>query len=235
MGRQHTVGYAVAHQLVFDKVKANLGGRVRWMLSVGAPVSRDILEVMDHLGIARAHFVGISLGSILIRTLGEMAPERVESIVLGGAIARLNFRSRVLVAIGNLFKRVVPFMWLYRFFAWIIMPRRRHKDSRMLFAREARRLCKREFLRWFRLTYEVSPLLKFFEEKELPRPTLYLMGEEDYMFLPAVRALIRKHRYGVLQVIEGAGHVCNVEAPAAFNRHAIQFIRRASVSGPVLA
>ena len=188
-------------------------------------VSRDILEVMDHLGIERAHFVGISLGSILIRTLGEMAPERVKTVVLGGAIARLNARSRLLVALGNAFKRVVPFMWLYRLFAWIIMPRRRHRESRLLFVGEAKRLCRKEFLRWFRMTHEVNPLLRLFEEKELPRPTLYLMGAEDYMFLPAVRAIIRRHRNSLLRVIEGAGHVCNVEAPAFFNRHAIAFIQ----------
>ncbi len=39
--------YEVAHRLVFDKVKANLGGRVRLFLSVGSGVSRDILEFFD--------------------------------------------------------------------------------------------------------------------------------------------------------------------------------------------
>lgn len=188
-------------------------------------VSRDILEVLDHLGIERAHFVGISLGSILVRSLAELAPERVQTMILGGAIARLNLRSRLLVGLGNAFKRVLPFMWLYRLFAWIIMPKKRHRISRSLFVGEAKRLCKKEFLRWFRLTHEVNPLLRFFEEKEMPRPTLYLMGEEDHMFLPAVRAIIRRHRYSILKVIEGAGHVCNVDAPALFNRHAIAFIQ----------
>lgn len=188
-------------------------------------VTHDILEVLDHLGIARAHFVGISLGSILIRMLAEMAPDRVQTLVLGGAVARFNLRSRLLVGLGNAFKRVIPFLWLYRLFAWIIMPRKHHRDSRLLFVREAKRLCRKEFLRWFRLTHQVNPLLRFFEERELQRPTLYLMGEEDHMFLPAVRALIRRHRESVLTVLEGVGHVCNVEAPVRFNRHAIAFIQ----------
>ena len=192
-------------------------------------VSRDILEVLDHVGIDRAHFVGISLGSIIIRTLGELAPERVHTMVLGGAITRLNLRSRFLVGLGNLFKRIVPFLWLYRFFAWIIMPRKRHRESRSLFTRDARQLCQKEFLRWFRLTWEVNPLLKFFEEKELPVPVLYLMGEEDHMFLPAVRSLIRKHRLSFLQVLQDAGHVCNVDQPQVFNRHAIAFIKNHAV------
>ena len=188
-------------------------------------VSSDVIEVMDHLGIASAHFVGISLGSVLIRTIGELQPSRISSMVLGGAITRLNARSRFLVVVGNLLKRILPFMWLYRLFAWIIMPRPHHQEARLLFAREARKLARNEFLRWFRLTWKVVPLLRFFEEQELPRPTLYLMGEEDYMFLPAVRALIDKHKHGILRVVTGAGHVCNVEKPVEFNRYAIEFIR----------
>lgn len=187
-------------------------------------LSREILEVMDHLGIPAAHFVGISLGTILIRTVGEIAPERVRSMILGGAITRLNRRSRVLVTLGNAFKRVIPFLWLYRLFAWIIMPKKRHQESRMLFVREAGKLAQKEFLRWFRLTCEVNPLLRLFEEKEIPVPTLYLMGEEDHMFLPPVRHIVSRHRFSTLRVLEDSGHVVNVDRPELFNRLGIQFI-----------
>ncbi|NNE46855.1 MAG: alpha/beta fold hydrolase [Rhodothermales bacterium] len=187
-------------------------------------VSRDIIEVLDHVGVRRAHFVGISLGSLIIRSIADIDPDRVGTVVLGGAITRLNVRSRVLVAIGNMFKHVVPYIWLYRFFAWIIMPRKRHKESRALFTREARKLCQKEFLRWFRLTSRVVPLLRSYAERELEAPTLYLMGQEDYMFLPAVQRLIETHKRSILKIIEGAGHVCNVEEPRLFNRHAIAFM-----------
>jgi pimeloyl-ACP methyl ester carboxylesterase len=189
-------------------------------------VSREILEVMDHVQVEKAHFVGISLGTVLIRTIGEMAPERVESMIMGGAVTRLNFRSRFLVALGNLFKRVIPFLWLYRLFAWIIMPRKRHRKARLVFIREAHKLCQKEFVRWFRLTYEVNPLLRLFEEKEIPVPTLYLMGDEDHMFLPPVRALAARHRFSTLTVVANSGHVVNIDQPADFNNHAINFIRR---------
>lgn len=189
-------------------------------------VSAEILEVMDHLGIGSAHFVGISLGTILIRTLAEIAPERVRSMILGGAITRLNLRSRTLVLLGNLVKRFVPFMWLYRLFAWIIMPKKRHEKSRLLFVNEAKKIAQKEFLRWFRLTAEVNPLLRFFEEKEIPVPTLYLMGEEDYMFLPPVQHLVSKHRrHSLLRVLEDSGHVCNVDRADLFNRFSIDFIQ----------
>lgn len=200
--------------------------------AIGSPrytfedVSRDVIDVLDHLNIDRAHFVGMSLGSIVIRIIAELAPDRVETLVMGGAIMRLDVRSRVLVGLGNLFKRVVPFIWLYRLFAWIIMPRKAHRKARSLFVREAQNLCRTEFLRWFRLTAEINPLLRLFRERELPHPTLYLMGEEDHLFLPAVRATVARHGRSVLEVIRGSGHVCNVEQPDAFNRLAMAFMRQ---------
>ncbi|ACF11662.1 alpha/beta hydrolase fold [Chlorobaculum parvum NCIB 8327] len=194
-------------------------------------VTRDVIEVLDDLNIECAHFIGISLGTILIRNISELAPERVSSMVMGGAIIRLNVRAKVLVAVGNMFKRFVPYMWLYRFFAWIIMPRERHKQSRLLFVNEAKKVAQKEFMRWYRLTYELTPLLKYFEEKDTAIPTLYLMGEEDHMFLPAVRFIVSRHTNSKLEVIGNSGHVCNVDQPAEFNARAIAFLKGVSKNG----
>jgi len=189
-------------------------------------ITRDILEVLDSLKIEKAHFIGISLGTIIIRNLSEIAPGRVSSMIMGGAIIRLNVRAKVLVTLGNMFKRFVPYMWLYSFFAWIIMPSERHKRSRLLFVNEAKKVAQKEFMRWFTLTYELTPLLKYFEEKDTAIPTLYLMGDEDHMFLPAVRYIITKHTNSWLEVIENSGHVCNVDQPREFNARAILFLKK---------
>ncbi|NGP76413.1 alpha/beta hydrolase [Balneolaceae bacterium YR4-1] len=188
-------------------------------------ISKDILNVLDEVGIEKAHFVGVSLGTIIIRTIGEIDPDRVESMVMSGAVMRLNIRSRFLVWVGHLFKKVVPFMWLYKLFAWIILPRKRHSESRLLFIREAKKLYQKEFLKWFNMTKDINPLLRYFREKELPIPTLYVMGSEDYLFLPPVRKIVSDHKQSVLQVIEECGHVCNVEQPNVFNRLSIQFLK----------
>ena len=188
-------------------------------------IAVDLLEVINHLNIRKAHYVGVSMGTIIIRTLGEIAPQHLKSMILCGAVTRLNIRSRVLVFLGHSVKRFVPYMWLYRLFAWIIIPNPKDSFSRNLFIREARKLYKKEFLKWFRLTHEVNPLLKYFKEKEIDVPTLYVMGDRDYMFLPPVEKIVEEHRYAMLRVVEDCGHVCNIEKPELFNRVAIRFIR----------
>jgi len=191
-------------------------------------VSKDIIDVLDHNNIENAHFVGISLGTIIIRNVAELAPERVSSMVLGGAVTRFNTRSNTLVYLGNTFKHLVPFMWLYKLFAFIMMPKKHHKESRHLFVREAKRLCQKEFLRWFKLAKDVNPLMKYFKETETSIPILYIMGQEDHMFLGPVQEMVKKHKNSFLNTITKCGHVCNVEQPELFNRHSLAFISQQS-------
>ena len=187
-------------------------------------ITNDIVEVIDFLKIEKAHFVGISLGTILIRNLAENNSNRVQSMIMGGAIMKLNFRSQVLIKFGVVFKSVVPYMLLYKFFAFIIMPRKNHKKSRLLFVNEAKKLYQKEFVRWFKLTSEINPLLRFFRAKDIKIPTLYVMGEEDHLFLPSIKNIVSQHLKSSLFIIENCGHVVNVEQPETFNKQTIRFI-----------
>ena len=193
-------------------------------------ITNDIVDVIDHLKIEKSHFIGISLGTILIRNLAENHPNRVQSMIMGGAIMKLNFRSQVLIKLGVVFKSVVPYMMLYRFFAFIIMPRKNHKNSRLLFVNEAKKLYQKEFVRWFKLTSEINPLLRFFRAKDIRIPTLYVMGEQDHLFLPSIRNIVSNHIESSLLVIENCGHVVNVEQPETFNVQTIKFINGLSLA-----
>lgn len=188
-------------------------------------ITHDIVEVLDHLHIKKSHFVGISLGTILIRNLAEKRPDLVESMIMGGAILKLNFRSQLLMRLGVIFKSMVPYMFLYKLFAFIIMPRKNHKESRILFAKEAKKLYQKEFVRWFKLTAEINPLLRFFRAKDIQIPTLYVMGEEDHLFLPAIKRTVKDHAQATLHIIEKCGHVVNVEKPLDFNSQTLSFLK----------
>lgn len=193
-------------------------------------VTQEILDVLDHLKIEKSHFVGISLGTILIRELAEIRPSAIKSMVLGGAIVKFNFRGRFLMKIGNVFKSVLPYMFLYKLFAFAIMPRKAHTESRNLFINEAKKVVQHEFLRWFKLTSSVNKLLKFHRTKDVKIPTLYLMGSEDYMFLEPIKEVVEKHMRSMLEVIPDCGHVVNVDRPAVFNKLSIRFLKSQSVS-----
>lgn len=187
-------------------------------------ISNDIIKVLKKEKIKSSHFVGISLGTILIRHIAEFYPKMVKSMILGGAVMKLNFKSQFLMKLGLAFKSIIPYIWIYKLLAFIIMPYKNHKESRILFIKEAKKLYQKEFVRWFKLTSQVNPLLKLFRQVELSIPTLYVMGSEDYMFLESIKILSKEHKSSKLLVVPNCGHVVNVERPTFFNNSTIDFL-----------
>ena len=187
-------------------------------------IIEDLIEVLDHHKINKSHFVGISLGSILIQKMLFKYQSRVEKIGLGGAILNLNFQSRVLMFFGNLTQSILPFIWIYTFFAYVIMPYRNHRKSRALFIREAKKLSQNEFKRWYKLTKKILPLLEKIRLYKVKTPVLYIMGKEDYMFLPFVKEMVQAHESSSLITLSNSGHVVNIDQPEQFNNNLLTFL-----------
>jgi pimeloyl-ACP methyl ester carboxylesterase len=183
----------------------------------------DILNVLDHNKIEKSHFVGISLGSILIQKMIQLHSNRVEKIGLGGAILNLNLQSRFLMFMGKLTQSVLPFIWIYTFFAYVIMPYKAHRKSRALFIKEAKKISHAEFGRWYKLTATILPVLAKIRGRQLKPPTLYIMGIQDYMFLPFVKKIIVIHQNAILITLPDSGHVVNIDQPDLFNDHLLNF------------
>lgn len=192
-------------------------------------IALDVIHTMDYLQIGKAHFVGISLGCIIIRAMDKLAPGRAESIILGGAIMRFNGRMNALVASAKLLHSILPYMWLYKINAWILIPSKKSVESRKVFVKEAITLGEKEFRKWLKMSGEIKVSLQEYLIKEASAPVLYLMGERDHMFLPMVQNLVNKHFNSQLEIIKNSGHVCNIDQPEIFNEHSIQFIK--SISG----
>lgn len=54
-----------------------------------ARLGTDVLGLLDHLGIALAHFCGISMGGLTGQWLGIYAPQRIDRLVLANTAARI--------------------------------------------------------------------------------------------------------------------------------------------------
>ena len=184
----------------------------------------DIIEVLDYNKIKKSHFVGISLGSILIQKMLFNHENRVEKIILGGAILNLNLQSKFLMLMGKLTQSILPFIWIYTFFAYVVMPYRKHRKSRALFIREAKKISQKEFKRWYKLTNKIFPLLEKIRDYKVSTQILYIMGKEDYMFLPFVKKMIKKHPNSSLITFSKTGHVVNIDQPDKFNDTSLYFL-----------
>ena len=197
-------------------------------------VAMDVIRIMDHLEIKKAHLVGISLGCIVVRAIDKLAPGRAESIILGGAIIQFNKTLNVLISMAKILNSVLPYMWLYKLNALILMPYRKHRESRNLFIHEAIKLGEKEFAKWMKMSREIKSNLNDFLYQEPSAPVLYLMGDGDHMFLPMVTNLVKRQLNAKLEVIKNSGHCCNLDQAGIFNEISIHFIRRNSAKQEII-
>ena len=188
-------------------------------------ILNDVLEVLDKLNIKKSHFIGISLGTVIINQLVLKEPNRILKMVLGGATLELNFMSRFMMYFAYATKSIVPYMWLYKLYAFIVMPSKTDKESRKLFIKEAKRMNPKEVARWFMLTPKVLPLLKFFKNIKTDIPTLYIMGNKDYMFLSSIKKIAKTQPNAILEIFKNCGHVVNIEKPEKFNVTSMKFLK----------
>ncbi|MFO7636609.1 MAG: alpha/beta hydrolase [Clostridia bacterium] len=194
-------------------------------------VARRIALTMENHGIEKAHFLSASFGSLLAIAFVATHPEKVISMVMGGGIVCFNLRTSLLLAMARALKNILPYMWLYRFFAFIIMPRRNHRKSRGIFVREAKKLGHREFTRWVDLIPEAKKSKGFIQTvNRLANPPgiLYIMGSQDHLFLREVEK--RPLRSALVHVIPECGHVCFIEKAAEFSALACTFFSGCRVS-----
>ena len=194
-------------------------------------VALDVIQIMDHLEIKKAHLVGISLGCIVVRAIDKLAPGRAESIILGGAIIQFNKTLKVLIVMAKILNSVLPYMWLYKLNALILMPLRKHRESRNIFIQEAIKLGEKEFAKWMKMSREIKSNLNDFLYKDAYKNVIFL---DNHMFLPMVADLVKRQVNAHLEIIKNSGHCCNLDQAGIFNEISIHFIKKNSIKKEML-
>lgn len=189
-------------------------------------LANSAIDVMDEENIASAHIVGVSLGTIVMDAFSLLASDRIKTMTLSGAVRGYDFRARFLLRFGAVLQWVIPYMWLYKLFAFIMMPKPNHTASRKIFAREAKKLGGREFRKWYRLMESLEPFYASLPDpKRNKSPRLYISGDEDHLFLPFVIQGFLSDPMASIHIIEKCGHVCNIERADEFNRVSLSYLK----------
>lgn len=191
-------------------------------------------EVMDSLGIKRAHFISISLGSSVIYALINAVPERVITAVFGGGVGYVKGIWRQVFALTLFMERHVPWIFprklLYRFIVKAVMPRKSQKASRERYYNEAIKLSLKDFWAWmeFIAVYLEEETLHTLVE-DLNRehiPTYWISGSADHVCRPGVERLAVELNEAEYFVSEGAGHIVNIDRGIVFIRVVLAWLAR---------
>lgn len=189
----------------------------------------DLLALMDMLGIAKAALGGLSMGGYIVLRAAQRAPERFGALVLAdtkseadsdegklgraSAIKALRAKGVKPFATAMLPKLLLkPESAVGKGLLKIMLQNKVPGMTNALVAMQGR-------------TDTTAGL------KALALPTLVVVGSADQVTPPAGAQVLAKRIPGArLRVLKDAGHVSNLEAPAAFNTALVSFLKSLPVT-----
>ncbi|GGD10401.1 alpha/beta fold hydrolase [Pontibacillus salipaludis] len=192
---------------------------------------QQVLTLMDDLSIASAHFLGVSLGTIVMQSIAIEQPQRIMSMTLAGAAGKwlkwgeLLGKATISFPLGYL----LPYMISFKAFAHLILPKKNHSKSRNIFIREGQKLGRSAYLNWAGIIRDSYKVYEQLRSKTNYIPKLYISGSEDHMFIRGITNHVNKESLAQLHIIKKCGHVCNMEKAAEFNLIAFTFISQISL------
>lgn len=198
-------------------------------------ISADILAVIDALGIEKAHFLSLSIGSVILQKIDIERPQLVDRMVMAGAIFDGSGFMRAFVHSAKVLSWILPYRVMYWLFSFIVMPRKNHRLSRFVFRRQSKSLTHREYMKWVGLYKPFFRLVGAYVKRNVQAKGLVVMGSQDHVFMRAAAKFAAAQEAVELVVIRGCGHVCSIEAPGEFNEIAIDFLGGALVPSSVEA
>ena len=193
----------------------------------------DIKAVLDHLDLAEAHVVGLSMGGFATLHFGLTYPDRARSLVVGGCGygaepgKREQFRSEA-EATARRFEAEGTEAFAATYATGPTRVQFQNKDPRGWkdFADLLAEHSATGSALTMRGVQKERPSLWDLEGamKALTVPTLIITGDEDEPCLAPALLMKRAIRTSGLVVLPKSGHTINLEEPEAFNRAVGEFL-----------
>lgn len=186
-------------------------------------LGRDVVELIDALGIERTHFLGLSLGGFVGQWLGVHAPERIERLILSntspylGPASRFDERIAAVLRAPDMLETAEIFLsnWF---------------PAHMLAAKEP---VVEEFRSMLRATdrHGLAGLYAALRDTDLRRiialispPTLVIAGQYDTVTAASHSELIAATVPGAKLVTLPSVHLPNIEYPAEYMDTVLGFL-----------
>ena len=198
----------------------------------------DVVAVLDHLGIDRAHVVGLSMGGFATLHVGLAYPKRTLSLVIAGCgygaapEARERFRAES-AAVADMFEKEGIAEATKKYTAGPTRVQFRNKDPRGYaeFVRQMSEHSARGHALTLRGVQMQRPSLWDLVEdmRKIRVPALIVTGDEDEPCLEAALLMKRAIPTSGLWIAPRTGHTINLEEPDAFNHAVLEFLTLAEL------
>jgi 3-oxoadipate enol-lactonase len=187
----------------------------------------DLRRVLDHFNAKRAHLIGLSMGGVIALDFVSRYQDRVATLTLCdsspgfGSLSQarraefIRLRQEPLLA-GKEPRDIAPAV------AQSLLGRNPRAGAFEQLVASMSALHKQSYVKTIAATVNYS---RKFDLKKVSAPTHVVVGEQDTLTPPATsREMARRIPGAHLTIIEGAGHLSNIEQPEIFNRAVLDFL-----------
>jgi len=185
----------------------------------------DVLALMDRLGIATAHFAGLSMGGATALGLAEQHPERLDKVIVCDSPCQSTPQStqqweeRIAVAEKEGMEALVEPTVARWFPPETVKANPAHLDN-------VRQMIRTTPVHGFIGCAAALANHDFASAAATVKcPVLFLAGEKDGVTPAAMRKLSAAVAGSRYVELPGAGHISNLDQPAAFNRAVTDFLK----------
>lgn len=218
-GRHRTVAYDVR-----GHGKSALGA---WPFTLEA-LADDLFALLDRLSIERAVLCGLSMGGYIALRAYQKAPARVRALALCDTRPDPDSdetKLRRAAAIGEL--RRDPRAFLESFLKVVLAKSTLERRPEVVEAVRTTMLDNEPASLAAALVALATRTDSTPQLKSIAVPALVVVGKDDAVTPPAVAEAMAKAIPGAeLKVLEGAGHLSNLENPKAFNQALLEFLAK---------
>ncbi|PGM53254.1 alpha/beta hydrolase [Bacillus sp. AFS053548] len=216
--------YELANE--FDLIIPDLRGHGENDLTEGISIknfAKDVLDLMDELGVESAHILGLSMGGTVAQEMYRQAPERCRSLIL---VSTFHFAPRLLG---------LWFIHYKEFRSKIFTPQQINEMT----ARTCLFSWEKESLQQFKQYYRPNPegydrsiraCFKVDNRELLPNikvPTLIIGGQYDPITPVWLQLVMHKSiPNSKLVIFKNTGHVSKMEAAEKFNQTIRSFLNK---------
>ena len=190
-------------------------------------LAQDVVALMDHVGVGRAQFVGLSMGGMLAQFLGLDHPKRFSSITIVSASSKTAdsmrhlWSDRVVVAREKgMGSQVEPAMQ-----RWLAKSARESRPD--LVARCTKMIETTPLEGYAGWCGAIEHLDMTDKLAGIKVPVRVIVGAEDPATPVAASETIQRHIAGAeLAIIAGVSHMLAIENPAAFHAQLLPFLAK---------
>jgi 3-oxoadipate enol-lactonase len=189
-----------------------------------AQLGRDVIALMDHLKIDRAHFCGLSMGGMIGMWLGANHPARFDSLVLCNTAAKIGvpelWNARIAKVDSEGMASIVPAVLDRWFTSGFLQNAPKEID-----------VVRQMLLDTPPTGYAANcAAVRDMDQREglggIPVPTLVIGGTQDLATPPQDSKLVADRIKGARYVELDAAHLSNWEKPGQFTDHLVGFLTR---------